>query len=191
VSTVHPEGTPETTEGLADEQRYHWYVYVGVGYPTHVPVLTVKTPFSNALPESDGATVFVGGRFVTDVSTAKDTTDPSEFVRVVATVTYWPASAATCVYVEDVAPSIGEQVPGIVEAGESTVAVQSYHCQVDAPVGDSVHEPTEAVNTLPVTRVPETVGAVTKTGADCETSRAVALTLAEDTLLVAVTTPNT
>jgi hypothetical protein len=191
VSNVHPVGTPETTDGLADGQRYQAYAYDGVGYPVHVPTLLVNTPLNDALPESEGATIIVGCCTVTDVAAAKDTTDPSAFVRDVATVTYRPASAATCVYVDDVAPLIAEQVPGIVDVAEATVAVQLYHCHVDVPIGYSAHDPADTVNTLPVSYLPDNDGAVETTGADCETSSAVAVTLTVDTLFDAVTTPKT
>jgi hypothetical protein len=136
-----------------------------------VPLLAVTYPPERALVVKVGATVTAGARFVGKVAADNVIKDPCEFVRVVATVTYWPASAATCVYVEEVAPLIAEQVSGIVDVAEETVAEQSYHCHVDVPVGYSVHEPLEAVNVLyetPAVREPLTVGAVTKTGADCD-----------------------
>ena len=40
---------------------YHWYVYVGIGVPMHVPVVLDSICPTTAVPEMTGATVFDGG----------------------------------------------------------------------------------------------------------------------------------
>lgn len=40
---------------------YHWYVYVGIGVPIHVPVVLDSVCPTTAVPEMTGATVFDGG----------------------------------------------------------------------------------------------------------------------------------
>ena len=53
-----------------------------------------------------------GKPVTTTVEADQRANDPVAFVAVTFTDTNFPASAATCVYVDAVAPEIGEHVPG-------------------------------------------------------------------------------
>ena len=59
-----------------------------------------------AVPETVGLVVIVGDWFVTDVTTDQRAVFPDPLCWMVLTVIKLPASAATCVYVVEVAPLI-------------------------------------------------------------------------------------
>ena len=92
-------------------QRCHWYVYVIVGVPVHVPVVDDSARPSRAVPETTGTTVFTGGAAATTPVTTETAEElPAAFVPVTFDRSVLPTSAATAVYVDDVAPARSAQL---------------------------------------------------------------------------------
>ncbi len=83
-----------------------------VGDSDQVPFDTDKICDTVAVPVTAGATEFTGKPATRAVDGDQRDSDPVAFVAVTFTDTNLPASAATCVYVDAVAPEIGEHVPG-------------------------------------------------------------------------------
>jgi len=76
-------------------QRFHWYAYVIVPLPVHVPLAAVSVALRVAGPEIVGSAVFAGGLTVGmgAVTTESAVADPAEFVAVTSTRSVWPTSS--------------------------------------------------------------------------------------------------
>src|ERR671924_103877 len=92
-------------------QRFHWYVYVIGVVPVQVPTKAVSVLATAAVPEIVGRLVLVGAPVLATTAVALESAkfDPPAFVAVTRTFSVLPASPATTVYVELVAPEMSMQ----------------------------------------------------------------------------------
>src|SRR5581483_3251047 len=101
---------------VPDAQRCHWYAKLIGVVPLHTPLEAVNVPPTAGVPEMSGAVVFAGavapppepaGLTRWDAEFAD--VEPVESVAVTVTMTFFPTSPSTSVYVWLVAPEIALQ----------------------------------------------------------------------------------